>query len=118
MRDIKFRAWDHVNNVMLHANFGEVLDIGEEWTAWDLPIESPTNTGMPFEVMEFTGLTDKNGVEIYEGDIVSGRDSDAEVKLFHGCWMAFYGEHKYFNVHFHLVELEVIGNIYQPNNIT
>lgn len=70
MRDIKFRAWDHVNNAMLHADFGELQDIGGEWTAWDLPIDSPTNTGMPFDVMQFAGLTDANGIDIYEGDIV------------------------------------------------
>ena len=71
MRDLKFRAWDHVDNVMLFADFGELQDIGGEWTAWDFPIDSPTNTGTQFEVMQFTGLTDINGTEIYEGDILS-----------------------------------------------
>lgn len=72
MRDIKFRAWDHVDNVMLFADIYELKDIGGEWTAWDLPPDSPVNTGTPFKVMQFTGLQDKFGIDIYEGDIVDG----------------------------------------------
>ena len=67
-RDLKFRAWDHVDNVMLFADIYEMQDISGEWTAWDLPVDSPTNTGTPFDVMQFTGLQDKNGVDVYEGD--------------------------------------------------
>ena len=81
MRDLKFRAWDHVDSVMLFADLGELQDLNGEWTAWDLPIDSPTNTGTPFDVMQFTGLNDKNGVDIYEGVIVDDAFDCGQLKI-------------------------------------
>lgn len=62
MREIKFRAWDGekmVEVAELHLNTKELLVDDEEWLSM---CHSP--------LMQFTGLHDKNGREIYDSDIV------------------------------------------------
>lgn len=63
MREIKFRAWD--NGTMNYSPETYVNDTDSINAA----ILNYVNADTP--LMQYTGLKDKNGVEIYEGDILS-----------------------------------------------
>ena len=108
MREIKFRAYQPEAK-------GDL-----KWWSWQELRESDLNTIFRhperYHLMQYTGLKDKNGVEIYEGDIV--RNELYEVFL-----VQYWGEHWFGYVLVqtdetwcgHLYEYdeyEVIGNIY------
>lgn len=73
MREIKFRAWDGELKEMIGPE--EVLScsfigLNGEW----LGLSDLLKGEGGFELMQYTGLRDKNGVEIYEGDILKAVD--------------------------------------------
>jgi uncharacterized phage protein (TIGR01671 family) len=59
MREIKFKCWDKDNKIM-----SESMDLG------DYNLETHHTFYGNEGIMQFTGLLDKNGKEIYEGDLL------------------------------------------------
>ncbi len=120
MREIKFRVWDEKLCIM----FSPDNQIGGLWS-----IKESHNGIVKYEdgiLMQFTGLKDKNGKEIYEGDILKGLDPNNEaIELFEVEW-----DNKYSGYFFEYAfsdygrstigcgiefgfEFEIIGNIYE-----
>jgi uncharacterized phage protein (TIGR01671 family) len=120
-REIKFRVWDKDNNKMLHYDNDIVPCLTLNGVLQDCSKEVSSNVSYKYELMQFTGLLDKNGKEIYEGDIVKSieergdelGDYTEELKqevFFDGC--AFYPVCTAPSENW-----EVIGNIYQNKTL-
>ena len=122
MREIKFRAFYQgkmykVNLIDWDTGVLE-LEIGEN-DAWEVKI-------FDVELMQFTGLKDENGKEVYEGDLVRTNDTN---------WSDLYGnvsvvEWDEFTAGFHrrldlegrrfdrcIDTIEVLGNIHETPNL-
>ena len=67
MREIKFRAWDKERKFIFYPTKFEVSTIGTIKKVFHFEIDNNYESEI---LMQYTGLKDKNGKEIYEGDIV------------------------------------------------
>lgn len=113
-REIKFRVY--VNEKMNYLEYPSVVVANARGiTFWD---EYPHSASIHAVIMQYTGLKDRNGKEIYEGDIVdcSGTKYICEwnVNRAEYAWKTLKGNYVY-PIGDCRTELQVIGNIYETN---
>ena len=113
MSDIKFRSWNKVNKTMYDNSIYNCKD------SFDMQLKHP----QIYEVMQYIGLEDKNGIKIYEGDIITitldtGNVITGSVGMNNGQWSI-----KCYDRYYPLVSIwyemkpEVIGNIYENSEL-
>ena len=121
MREIKFRAWDTNKKCWVGGN--SAFHLNDQ----NAPIIEVEKTRSGIKIMQFTGLLDRHGKEIYEGDVVRmyGNSLDV-VKWIESIRMVGFGTERIKagdqnvidtadvkNLQQEMARSEIIGNIYE-----
>lgn len=110
MRDFRFRAW--------HKDVKEMLQ--NKHQGYEGNVFSWLKEGQPIEIMQYTGLKDKNDKEIYEGDIVYCNimtPRNSLIEFIEGAFCATHSKTYPTDINFFYpstgCNIEIIGNIYE-----
>lgn len=123
MREIKFRAW-HIKEKKMYwvdridwtRDAGGIFYLGVQ-----LPETMRESAAKEYKLMQFTGLKDKNGKPIYEGDIVKSythyygkrKEQISAIKWIEDLKHDGFGEPLAMGYIFRGGEIEVVGNIHE-----
>lgn len=124
MRKIKFRAWSKNNygsNKHEMIYYPELLHGGTVLVFENPPHERVDESDFNNDaiLMQYVGLSDKNGKEIYEGDIVKYWGGEHPIIYYENGFYIKYSPKDYYSIQYESKKLEVIGNIYEnPELIT
>jgi uncharacterized phage protein (TIGR01671 family) len=119
MRQIKFRAWKKAAKTMEVGNFALGANGAVHFSDGDFLGSAQ------IVLMQFTGLLDKNGKEIYEGDVVEYTPNPLVFpnthEVYQAVWIrngfAFRKDKGSFSPYLSEDKLQVIGNIYESPSL-
>lgn len=124
MREIKFRVCYtaqngeksiiyNEDNWILIGMDGQIYEnYGTDWKSpmWEVPfdVESP-----PI-LQQYTGIKDKDGKEIYEGDVIKYKDREGKVEFFAGAFYCCWNDETDDQLSYMMInDMRVIGNIFE-----
>lgn len=137
MRDIRFRGLTD-KGTWVYGNVVYSKDAVEGWEAIIIPQENSnmysSDETLDDPILEFerwyrvdvntvghyTGLEDKNGVEIYEGDVIQELKVNWEVVFYRSAWRLgrnVKGDMQYKSLDRYTYRCEIIGNIYRNKEL-
>ena len=129
MRELKFRIWDEEENEWLCESDDDALTYyGFSLLGECMMVQSPRKWTVKGVIEQYTGLKDKNGKEIYEGDILGGIWEGGYIAWCDKCkqlqyhissneCMACLGDVKWYELVEDDGKLEVIGNIHENKEL-
>ena len=128
-REIKFRAWDKRLNEMVYSNKEDVFYINTKGAMFMYAVPKSgsglkTEYVIDYEIMQFTGLKDSKGKDIYEGDILSYLFEDGYLSIGFVYWdtttssfMVDEGGEPDPTWYEYLNNITVSGNIYESHEL-
>lgn len=116
MREFKFRYWDTANGNWekkfhyfdLEPKDSQVVGCG----VIILPLDRPNR----YVIQQFTGLKDKNGMDLYEGDILEavGRRFETKWSFIGGHWEFIDHKNRTGDIIYNMpTEIKIVGNIFE-----
>ena len=125
-REIKFRVWDKYEKQMypissidydIFSQEIRIIAIGHKngmCTSYNKNHNSEKCDITALELMQYTGLHDKNGKEIYEGDIVKYENMIGKIIFFNGSFiLSDLEETEEWELGIINEEIEIIGNVFE-----
>lgn len=115
MKEIKFRAWHEHSGMIEWDKLKDYVDLGNVLGVY------PT-----LKVMQYTGLKDKNGKEVYEGDIINYVEEDylshermGKVVFEDFAWRITGDSYRrpFYSSTNAIEQVEIIGNVYENSEL-